>query len=93
MSDMKKCGDTGGVAQWSDLGNLGDARRMLKWVASSLRNRTMTTSEANAFTTLANALAGLMKQEREESVAQRLDQLENLLALLNHQQNGAHHTE
>lgn len=72
------------------MNSVGDVRRLLKWAIIAVADDHIDSRKGAILGQLANNLLGAMREEREESVSERLSHLENLLGLLHVQQNGTH---
>jgi hypothetical protein len=74
MSTRQKLGDRGGVKEWEALRTIGDARRLLRWTILSVRNRTMSTTEASC---LGQLSCHLIRAVELGDIEKRLDSLES----------------
>jgi len=81
MATKKKVGDSLGVPQWQELENATHLRKMLRWVALSLRNATMDPRTANSFSLLANVF---LKSLESSTFEERLAELEQLVLAKGH---------
>ena len=66
MATVKKIGNRGEVAGWKALASPGDIRRLLRWCVLSVRDKTMTTTEASCLGQLACHLLRAVEMESFE---------------------------